>query len=289
MGTIDNTTLVEHLIRGRNADGGWGYYRGKSSRLESTSWAALALARRGGTDATEALRLWPAQDGVLLEHPGGLPNYAFHGLALLVLSACNVSHRDGNDVLVSALQQAKGIALGAPSGGRQDNSLQAWSWIPNTFSWVEPTSWCLLCLKKRRGRSPSGLADARISEAERLLINRACITGGWNYGNPDVLGRDLHPYVPTTALGVLAMQDRQDDEMVTRSIDFLEAHATSEPSASALALALLALQACMRDTARVGERLVDQLPTTLELGNHAAIAMALVALNTEPRIDAFSL
>ena len=41
---------------------------------------------------------------------------------------------------------------------RQDGSLQAWSWVDGTFSWVEPTAWCLLLLKKWRlqaaGRRP---------------------------------------------------------------------------------------------------------------------------------------
>ena len=36
--------LMADLIGGRNADGGWPYYRGKASRLEPTAWSAIALA-----------------------------------------------------------------------------------------------------------------------------------------------------------------------------------------------------------------------------------------------------
>jgi hypothetical protein len=288
MSSIDIAPLGERLIRGRNSDGGWPYYAGKASRLEPTAWAALALQDEHVPDAARALAAWPSNQGLLLEHRGGGPNFGFHGLALLALDAFDLEHAAGTASLVAGLQRVKGIALSAPSGGRQDNSLQAWSWIADTFSWVEPTGWCLLALKKRRRTAPGDVDDARVTEAERLLINRVCTTGGWNYGNPDMLGKDLHAYVPTTALGVLAMQDRQDEEAVRRSVDFLAGQATSEPSASALALAVLALQACKRDAQHVRRRLIEQLPMTLEIGHHAAIAMAVVALSTEPS-SAFSL
>lgn len=289
MSSIESATLADRLLRGRNGDGGWAYYQGKSSRLEPTAWAALALAQTGIADAGRALTVWPEREGLLLERQGGLANFAFHGLALLILDACRLQHAAGTRSLLAGMQRVKGIALAAPSGGRQDNSLQAWSWIADTFSWVEPTSWCLLALKKALRTGADAVDEARIAEADRLLINRVCVTGGWNYGNPDILGTDLHAYVPTTAIGVLAMQDRQDDAMIRRSVDYLEQQATSEPSTSALALTLLALRAVRRDAQRVRQRLVEQLPMTLELGNHAAIAMALVALNTEPGIDAFTL
>ena len=41
MSALDD--LRQQLLDGRNADGGWGYYRGRVSRLEPTCWALLAL------------------------------------------------------------------------------------------------------------------------------------------------------------------------------------------------------------------------------------------------------
>ena len=79
--------LAESLRRTQNADGGWGYYRGKKSRLEPTCWAALALAGTADGAAAADLQQWPSTDGLLLERAGGEPNYAFHGLALLALRA----------------------------------------------------------------------------------------------------------------------------------------------------------------------------------------------------------
>ena len=77
----------EVLLSTRNADGGWGYYAGKSSRLEPTCWALLALGAEADARQRTArvLGQWPISGNVLLERTGGPPNYAFHALALLTL------------------------------------------------------------------------------------------------------------------------------------------------------------------------------------------------------------
>lgn len=281
--------LTESLRRGRNADGGWGYYREKTSRLEPTAWGTLALHAGQPAEEAAVLRNWPSADGLLLEHAGGEPNYGFHGLALLVMNACGVQHRAGNASLAGGLQRVKGIALAQSSSSRQNNSLQAWSWIEGTFSWVEPTAWCLLALKKSAQIGAGRVDSARVDEAERLLIDRSCVSGGWNYGNSDSFGQDLRPYVPTTAVALLAMQDRRAHPVVGRSLDYLEKHATSERSGSTLALVLLALRVYGRRNDEVREALIEQMPLTMELGNQASIAMALCALGPERAYAAVTL
>jgi hypothetical protein len=282
--------LLEILGRGRNPDGGWGYYPGKYSRLEPTAWATLALHTTVLAQGTHAaLGLWPTSpDGLLLERLGGTPNHAFHGLALLVMFACGIEHDRGNASLVAALERVRGIPVEPGINSRQDNSLRAWSWIADTFSWVEPTAWCLLATKKWLQRG-TRVGSARLADAERLLINRCCVSGGWNYGNSDVLGKELRPYVPTTAVALLAMQDRRDHPVVRRSIDFLETHATTERSGTALGLAAVALHAHGRDDAGVGGALIDQLSTTIELRNHAGLAIAACALERDYAHAAFTL
>jgi len=281
--------LTESLRRSQNADGGWGYFPGKASRLEPTAFAALALAGTvDGRAAAAVLHQWPSTDGLLLERPGGEPNYGFHGVALLAMRACGIEHRSGTVSLIAALQRVKGVRLPPSTTGSQDNTLQAWSWIPQTFSWVEPTAWCLLSLKKW---APTNRAvdPARLDEAERLLINRSCPEGGWNYGNADVLGKDLRAYVPTSAIALLALQHRRDHPVVERSVDYLEKQATSERSGTALALALLALRVYGRRDDGVRSALIEQLPITMALQNHAAIALAVYALNSEQTYAAFTL
>ena len=278
--------LTSSLVRSRNADGGWPYHPAKSSRLEPTCWAALAL---DAPSTASALQDWPSADGLLLEQRGGSANYAFHGVAMLAIHALRVDYAGGNDVLLGGLQRVRGDALPESTINRQNNSLQGWSWIPGTFSWVEPTAWCLLGLKKW-ARVPGKRIDrGRIEEAERLLIDRCSMSGGWNYGNSNMLGQELKSFVPTTAIALLAMQDRGELPEVQRSIDFLEREATRERSGSALALALMALAAFGRPVSGIRETLMAQVPTTLEFGNQMSVAMSLYSLSAPGDHAAFIL
>jgi hypothetical protein len=283
---VNPRDLANLLSAGRNADGGWGYYRHKKSRLEPTCWAVLALAVLEPGVGT-ALAHWPTREGLMLERAGGDANYGFHGLALLVLHAVALQHRQGNLTLVDGLQRVRGVSLEPSPINRQDNSIQGWSWIDDTFSWVEPTAWCLLALKTCAQKWQAHIDPVRIRDAERLLVDRSCRGGGWNYGNSNMLGKDLMPYVPTTAVTLLALRDRSSEPVVTEGLTFLERHATSERSAMALALAARALRAHGRDTSAVRAALRNQLPITAALGNHAAAAAALYALTNDDEPSAF--
>jgi hypothetical protein len=271
----DLAPLRDGLRAGRNADGGWGYYAGKASRLEPTCWALLALP-----DADPAvLAGWPAPKNLLSERKSGEVNYAFHAVALLTMAALGVNHSAGSDRLASALEHEKGIALGQSTINRQNSELQGWSWSPGTFSWVEPTAWALLALRRRQAAG-QGVEAARLTEAETLLIDRCCVQGGWNYGNSNMLGKELRPYVPTTAVALLALQ-KKPYPAVTASLAYLQAAATSEASGTSLSLALIALAAhgCATDSVR--ERLTAQIGHTVGLGHLLGMAMALHTLNAD--------
>src|SRR5713101_6782474 len=57
---------LEALRRAQNPDGGWAYFPGKSSWLEPTAYAALALHGEPSADrAWKLLRTWQAKDGAL--------------------------------------------------------------------------------------------------------------------------------------------------------------------------------------------------------------------------------
>jgi hypothetical protein len=277
----ESSALARALLTGRNADGGWGYYRGKVSRLEPTCWALLALAGYSETsDQARVLSTWPAPGGVLLDGPA-VPNYGFHGVGLLALQALGIEHEAGNATLLASLQRARGTTLASSPINRQDNSLQAWSWTPDTFSWVEPTAWCLLALKKW-SRADNSLVDrARVAQGEALLIDRCSPAGGWNYGNSNMLGKELHPYVSTTAIALMAMQDRADLVAVRRSGDFLERHMLAERSGLAFSLALLALRVLGRPHEHLFTAIKKQTATTLMLGNHLNVALSLYSLRTD--------
>jgi hypothetical protein len=279
--------LRRSIVQATGADGGWPYYPGRLSRIEPTCWAVLGLSVAGG-EATATgrglsyLRRLQRADGLLAEPGVGTVNYGWNGLALLVdVAVSGPSSDPWRDRLIDALLAAKGVALPDTADIRQNNQLQAWSWIDGTFSWVEPTALCLLALKKT-GRSGPAVA-ARVEEAEAVLFDRVCDVGGWNYGNAQVLSQNLRPYVPTTALALLALQDRCSHPAVQRSLDWLAAHATSEPAAMALSLAGLCLEAFGRPADASRALLVEQKARTGFLGSIHLTSMALVALSASDR------
>jgi hypothetical protein len=240
--------LREALRRNRNSDGGWAYSAGKRSRLEPTCWALLALAAADGLPVdVERVRFWPRHDGWLVDVDGAPPNQPFNALGALTLlqepSAAPLAQP-----IVSNLLAAKGERYPQDKYSTQDNSLQAWSWVEGTASWVEPTAWSLLLLKRLRRDAPLPREAAeRIQVGERLLLDRVCSVGGWNYGNAQVFGHDLWPYVPTTALALLALRDHPDLPAVTRSLEQMQSDVRTERSALAVALAVVCLNVYGRD------------------------------------------
>jgi hypothetical protein len=236
--------LGQALLRARNPDGGWAYSAGKRTRLEPTCWALLALAATHGRPVElQRLESWPRHDGWLVDVAGAPPNQPFNALAALALLQ-NPSSRSLARPIVSNLLSARGERSAQGKYVIQDNSLQAWSWVEGTASWVEPTAWSLLLLKKlRRSGSLPREGHARIEVGEQLLLDRVCSVGGWNYGNKRVYDHDLWPYVPTTALALLALQDRRNLSSVKRSLEQMQKDLTTERSTLALALALVCLDA----------------------------------------------
>jgi hypothetical protein len=285
-------TLRRTLVDAVASDGGWAYYEGRRSRLEPTSWALLVLAgatdpvtKRIVTGGSSFLRRLQGDNGLLVEEGTPGPNLAWNALALLAAVAVHGAAADPlRDGLQAGLLRVKGVAIEQGEHPvRQDNRLQAWSWTEGTFSWIEPTALGLLALKKSRASGP--VARTRIAEAEAVIVDRVCDGGGWNYGNAEVLGQDLRPYVPTTALALLAMQDRREHPAVVRSLEWLTAHAVAERAAMALSLAAICLHVFGRATSEIRARLIAQHAVTAFLGNRHLAALALYAL-TLPEHDA---
>ena len=272
----------EALISARNADGGWGYYAGKASRVESTAWALLAL-----NEAPSLLKKWPMQGPWRVDVTGAPVNYASQALAGLVLLRHSEYVADAR-ATATALVGVKGASFEQTDTIRQDNSLQAWPWVEGTFSWVEPTALALLLLKKCRTALPAA-AGERIAVGERMLIDRVCNGGGWNYGGSNVFGQDLFPYVPTTAWGVMALQDRPLENAVVQSLSRLRREASSEPTAQALALAAMALRIAGTPDTSIENALVKETARAVALNHNVGLAMTIYALDERNGGDAFAL
>lgn len=288
--SVATDQLRHALAISRNVDGGWAYHASKRSRLEPTCWALLALAQaEDRAPETNVLMSWGRQGDVLHDVPGTPINIAFNAIAALTLQlttpasplAAGIFHR---------VVASKGITGPNQPELRQDNGLDAWPWVDDTFSWVEPTAWCLLALKHAVAHGPLSGASARMAIGERMLVDRACRGGGWNYGNSNVYGRELAAYVPTTALALLALQDRPGERVVHEGLEWLQHNVLTEGSAVALSLSIICLRAHARSTTTIEKRLTELLEGRQVLGENDLLgtAMALYALTDRP-MAAFAL
>ena len=282
--------LRQRLLASANA-GGWGYYDGKASRVEPTCWALLALGSIGSVSTSE----WEAfarphvtfltgiqgSDGLLVETDPALANLTANGVAAITFAHQRAwIPSSALARLHEGLVSLKGVRL-EQFDPKQDSTLQGWPWVRDTFSWVEPTAWCLLATKIAGADLRNRATVARQEEAERLLANRVCTGGGWNYGNAVALGQDLRAYVPTTAVALMSMQDRRGDPSVQQSLSMLESQRLTEPSAMTLALVSICLRLYGLSTNSVDDRLIEVVARSEERGNLQAVAMAMYALSAD--------
>jgi hypothetical protein len=145
-----------------------------------------------------------------------------------------------------------------------------------------------MVLKKVRSQSPSQEAVERIRVGEQFLFDRVCHEGGWNYGNPEVYGQKLWPYVPTTAVALLAMQDHREHSAVKQSLQQLQKDVASERSVVAVALTIVCLRRYGVATDAL-EQTAIKLATSAEPGNLLGTSMMLYALTDTHNQSAFAL
>lgn len=272
------------LAASQNPDGGFGYYRGKRSRIEPTAWVVLAQGQQA-SQALSWLQGAQGEDGWLRDDPRAPVNYAFNALALLAFLS-DREMLDRAERLGAALLQAKGLAYDSTPVIRQDNSLRAWPWVAGTLSWVEPTSYGVLALKRARLvgllSSAADVVRSRLDVGERLLQDRACASGGWNYGNAQVFGQQLLAHGPTTAVALLSLQDRRTEPFVQAGLRFLSAQVEVERSGLALALSVLCLRRFDQSVAAVDPLVHAQLSTSVQIANTVTLAALSVILSDAP-------
>jgi hypothetical protein len=100
------------------------------------------------------------------------------------------------------------LITGDLRGGRQRSA--GWPFFPETASWVTPTAFALLALRKVRDLGEVSEyrreIDRRLSAAREFLIARQCADGGWNHGSTRALGYEAPSYPETTGLALKALQ-----------------------------------------------------------------------------------
>lgn len=226
MGGLYLESRLDFLRRTQNADGGWGYFPGKQSWFEPTTYAMLALHGTADSsvplaNAWKLVRSWQTSDGS--SRPNGQIETGTWVTAHAVTLACVRGVYDDNvrrsvDWLVRVSGAEHSLAMRAASyfhvlRTKLDVSHEGWPWRDGNASWIEPTSHALIALKKVAASYRNSDLEHRVREGEALLFARRCSDGGWNAGNPNVLNFDLPSYPETTALALIGLQGRSAQEL----------------------------------------------------------------------------
>lgn len=192
--------LVDAIEAFRQPDGGFGPSVGAAPEAEPTALAAIALD-------DDRARAWLASnqsdDGGFVTGPLDVRSDAATPLAAIALREGSEGAR-AIDYLLG--HQAK--RLDNDDRFPHDPQTRGWGWTSLTFGWVEPTSRALLALRLLRPAAAEAIADGR-----RVLRDRECEGGGWNYGNREVLGKNYQPYLQTTAAAVIALHGTDAPEL----------------------------------------------------------------------------
>lgn len=208
----------EFLRAIQNPDGGWGFFPRKQSWLEPSAYAILAL--HADPDSQAAVdRAWTYLRGLQMADGSwqpcaqvGEPHWTTAlGVTLhCVRNIYDDSFRQGVSWLLQTSGSENNLLFRAahflrPRVVEMDPSLKAWPWRPGTASWIEPTAHALVALKKASASYGGALLKDRVALGQRMILERRCHDGGWNYGNRKVLGAELPSYPETTALALLGL------------------------------------------------------------------------------------
>jgi hypothetical protein len=298
---MSSDPLVESLASTQNADGGWPAAAGLPSATETTALALLALASLSSetlSRSTDAAVRWlvsrQASDGGW-SAATTVPDSAWvTPLAVFALktqeSATAATLRGARWVVEREAQGVNWIArLWLRLFREQDQQdldidLKGWPWTAGTFGWVEPTAYALLALNSVGAALHDSRVPGRIDDGERLLYDRMCRGGGWNYGNARVLGESLLPFPDTTAVALIALQrhrDRPENQEALRALD-----AMIGPVRSGLALgwAILCFDLYGGAPTEWRSLLRRQYTDTAFLGKIKPLALAILALGNGARL-----
>ena len=215
---------LEFLRASQNPDGGWSYFPGKGSWLEPTTYAMLALHGTGSDPALDRawklVRSWQRTDGSY--RPSGEVQdgtwITAHAVTLArVRGVDDSSVRASVDWLLQVVGAEHNIytRVGAALHlikARLDVSHEGWPWREGNATWIEPTAHTLVALKKIARAYRTADVDRRVRDGEALVVSRRCTDGGWNYGTPNMLYVDLPSYPETTALALLGLLGRSEQE-----------------------------------------------------------------------------
>jgi hypothetical protein len=153
----------------------------------------------------------------------------------------------------------------------EDPDNRGWGWTYGTYTWVDPTARALIALRRLQP------GESAIARGRLALSRRECVGGGWNYGSPEVMGKELEPYLATTALAVIALHGVVDP-ILERGVAVIKRLWDEEDGLLSGAIGMAALRLTGEDTAGMDGPLVQRASTADSNQDVVALAWAAIAL-----------
>jgi hypothetical protein len=289
--------LTELLLKRQLRSGGWSFLGSRQSSIEATSLAVLALGLGAHARLSGIAHLLDSQrpDGGWPAFVGDSESCWATALALCALNATG----DFDPARKKALHW-----LDAERGREAhwlwrwkfrtvdrnvhfDPDKYGWPWGPGAASWVIPTAFSIIAIKQYTVCNRDDVSEQRIRVGIEMLLDRACVGGGWNSGNSVVYGVSLRPHVETTAIALLALQDEERSPAVCTGLAWLRNRAASIESAESLAWCILSLFVYREPVEQLKRVLAMKVGEGLGVQNVATVATALLALKCGEIIHPF--
>jgi hypothetical protein len=292
--------LVLELRRRELPQGGWSFGDSRQPSVEATTLAILALAAEFPEVPAHSVRFllsvqrrdgsWPAFGG---DDDGSWTT----ALAALTLSRVSVDSRV-QEKTTAWLLDTKGREAHwlwrwkfktADAQAGIDPDKYGWPWIPGANSWVIPTAFAVITLKQSSACNPSEETDRRIRTGIAMLLDRACVGGGWNAGNCVVYGSPLKPHIEASAAALMALQDEPRSPLIVRSVEWLRGQTANQRGVSSLAWSILCLFLFGTPVDDLKSRLAAQAAEVSRIQNNSTLAIAALALQCGETIHPFAL
>lgn len=278
--------------------GGWAYFNSVQESLEATCLAELALApERPASSSAAILFLLKSQlsDGGWPAFLGDSEGSWTTALALCTLNSTGdfTAAREKAFRWLYAERGREGHWFWrwkfktSDRNVRFDPDKYGWPWVTGSASWVIPTAFSIIAIEQFTVCNRSEESEKRIHLGVEMLLDRACVDGGWNSGNSVVYGVPLRPHVEATAIALLALQDEQRAEMVQKSLSWLRQNAASVDSVSSLAWCILTLFVYQEPIGGLRNRLATIIGNGRDIRNNATLATAILALKCGEMIHPF--
>ena len=292
------SSLAETLRSRQMKSGGWAYFNSVQESLEATCLAELALApERPASSSAAILFLLKSQlsDGGWPAFLGDSEGSWTTALALCTLNSTGdfTAAREKAFRWLYAERGREGHWFWrwkfktSDRNVRFDPDKYGWPWVTGSASWVIPTAFSIIAIEQFTVCNRSEESEKRIHLGVEMLLDRACVDGGWNSGNSLVYGVPLRPHVEATAIALLALQDEQRTEMVQKSLSWLRQNAASVDSVSSLAWCILTLFVYQEPIGGLRNRLATIIGNGRDIRNNATLATAILALKCGEMIHPF--